>query len=998
MSKVESRNVGKNQIWWLSEGDGGHGSEPRPPDDVIESLRGCFAFAEEADGRPGLRSPQLGALHAVLAHRSTNPDEPITIVMPTGTGKTETMLAAFAHTPARTLVIVPSDALRTQIAEKFATLGVLPTAGAVSGHFLCPVIGLLRSSLKTPQDASELLEQCNVIVATTAAVTGSSKAALKRLVDRTEQLFVDEAHHVAARTWRAIADQFAGKSVVQFTATPFREDGKHLGGRIAYAYPLRLAQEKRYFSRIRYRSVSELGDPDGAVSAGAVAQLREDLEHGFDHVLMARVQSIPRALEVLDRYKEVAADLNPIRLDSRMSKRDQRSAYNLLRERATRVIVCVDMLGEGFDLPSLKIAAIHDPHKSLAVTLQFVGRFARVGGEDLGEASVFVPRHAGDVDDRLRKLYGEDSDWNIIIRDLTQAEVDRERARSDFETSFGAVPNEIALRSLQPKMSTVVYRGDHLDWNANGVYRVFPEEALLTQQIAINEQNHVIWFVTEERMPVPWGDFSTFGEVVHHLYVIHAEPESGLLYINSSNNDSLHEAVAKAVGGAGMALVRGDVVYRVLAPIARRVPTNVGLIDAVNRNRRFTMHVGADVLEGFGPGAAQKSKTNIYAYGYADGRRVSFGASRKGRVWSHSVAYNLIDWVKWVESVGAVLTDESISIQSVMEGFIIPQAATSRPQLIPLGIEWPYHLIGNTSEARQVEHDGVPVPLLDLDLAITAWTTDQPIEFEVRSDAWSLRYQITFGDDGPSVSALEQDARIVLKKGPVGLARFMTDNGMTVFFEKEALLSPDGYLLQPDRDRPRFDPSLLESIDWTGVNLRKESQGPSRDADSVQHRVIQTLSAETDWELVIDDDGTGEVADVVFVRRHDHVLDVLIAHCKFSSEEIPGARLEDLYEVCGQAQKSFKARSEIELVLRKLLRRERLRQQRGVTGFIQGDADLLRSILNEARLLDVNITIVIAQPGLSATKLNIALSELLGCTALYLEDTYNSRLRVLCSA
>lgn len=57
--------------------------------------------------------------------------EPITIVMPTGTGKTDTMLAAFCHSPRRTLVIVPSDALREQIGRKFAALGVLPSVGAV---------------------------------------------------------------------------------------------------------------------------------------------------------------------------------------------------------------------------------------------------------------------------------------------------------------------------------------------------------------------------------------------------------------------------------------------------------------------------------------------------------------------------------------------------------------------------------------------------------------------------------------------------------------------------------------------------------------------------------------------------------------------------------------------------------------------------------------------------------------------------------------------------
>jgi len=50
-------------------------------------------------------------------------------------------------------------------------------------------------------------------------------------------------------------------------------------------------------------------------------------------------------------------------------------------------IICVNMLGEGFNFPSLKIAAIHSPHRSLSVTLQFIGRFARTAGENLGPAT-----------------------------------------------------------------------------------------------------------------------------------------------------------------------------------------------------------------------------------------------------------------------------------------------------------------------------------------------------------------------------------------------------------------------------------------------------------------------------------------------------------------------------------------------------------------------------------------------------------------------------------
>ena len=49
------------------------------------------------------------------------------------------------------------------------------------------------------------------------------------------------------------------------------------------------------------------------------------------------------------------------------------------------------MLGEGFDLPEMKIAAIHDAKQSLPVTLQFIGRFTRTAHDaNLGNASVIL--------------------------------------------------------------------------------------------------------------------------------------------------------------------------------------------------------------------------------------------------------------------------------------------------------------------------------------------------------------------------------------------------------------------------------------------------------------------------------------------------------------------------------------------------------------------------------------------------------------------------------
>lgn len=302
MGVLNQLAVGNNELWWQAEGDGAHGDMPVNAESVVLSLAGAFVFAEEGEAQLGLRTPQLGALHAILAHRSMETAEPITIVMPTGTGKTETMLAAYCHAPKRTLVGVSSDALREQIDGKFASLGVLPMVGAVTGEFRCPVVLVLKSSLATVAAVDDAVGRANVVVATAQALAGCSDVAQARLAELCERLYVDEAHHVAARTWRSVTELFSEKEVVQFTATPYREDGQHLGGQVAYAYPLRLAQKNGYFARINYHSIIDLAEPDRAVAVAAIAQLRADLEAGLDHLLMARVSSVARAKEIVELY------------------------------------------------------------------------------------------------------------------------------------------------------------------------------------------------------------------------------------------------------------------------------------------------------------------------------------------------------------------------------------------------------------------------------------------------------------------------------------------------------------------------------------------------------------------------------------------------------------------------------------------------------------------------------------------------------------------------
>lgn len=364
--------------------------------EISNNWNGKLAFKAERSnqdgavdpGNEGLRPPQLGALHSIGAHWSLH-KSPATIVMPTGTGKTETMLATLAaYIRGPLLVVVPWDLLRHQTAGKFLTFGLLRMLRVLDENAPNPIVGIIT---KRPENIANLdiFKFCNVIVATASSLTmGTALPLAPEIARLCNSLIIDEAHHVAAPNWTEFRKAFYETSVLQFTATPFRRDNQLIDGQVIYNYPLRSAQRDHYFKRILFEPVYEMDQDraDQAIASAAVARLRADLAAGRNHLLMARCVSIKRAQSVFEHYKAVAPDLGPMLVHSELLDTDAR--VRSLRAGEGRIVVCVNMMGEGFDLPELKIAAVHDMHRSLAILLQFTGRFTRTAGGRIGDATV----------------------------------------------------------------------------------------------------------------------------------------------------------------------------------------------------------------------------------------------------------------------------------------------------------------------------------------------------------------------------------------------------------------------------------------------------------------------------------------------------------------------------------------------------------------------------------------------------------------------------------
>ncbi|MBR1160625.1 DEAD/DEAH box helicase [Bradyrhizobium elkanii] len=971
--------------------------------EAFQLREGCSAENGES-GKPGLRRPQIGALHAALAH-ATRSTEPATIVMPTGTGKTETMLALNAHQRfERLLVVVPTDALREQIAGKFETFGVLKQQQCLDASADFPLVMRLSHIPTTPAEVDEIFDSANVVV-TTMQIAGRAEARVQeQMAARASALFIDEAHHIGAPTWARFRGLFVDRDpplpIVQFTATPFREDGRRVDGEFIYTYPLKKAQTEGYFKPIRFEAVFGLdqGDADLAIAEKLGEVLQADLDAGLNHLAMARCSTIDRAKDLHQLYSAMYPEFRPVIVHSQQPLRDRRANLAALRRFESRIIVCVDMLGEGFDLPELKIAGLHDPHKSIAVTIQFVGRFTRQDPR-LGDATVIANTGVDDIDRSLAKLYAEDADWNALVEALSTAKIDRQVRRAEMFKGFVGEITDIPLQTLEPKMNAVVYRTSCDAWEPLRAEDLYNAGVYLGMKV--NPHQRVAIFVTRSEEQAGWTTAQHATNVIWDLHMMHWDPSRGLLYISSSAKGP-YDRLAKAVCGDTARRVEGEEVFRSLHGFNRLILRNLGLTHHQGRGVRYSMYMGVDVADGLDTAKSQsRIKNNVFATGFLDGVPASRGCSAKGKFWSVSPVRDLTDWVEWCADIGEAVNNPGITTDGVFKSAMRPRQISERPAVPPVAIHWPESLLTQIEDRVEISFGNKPVLFTECDIELLDHERTGPLQFAVRSDAHVAEFEIVFSEGGARYPQRSGPKTTIKVGGKVkSLSESFGDDSPQIDFGDGSLLIyshlyalPEGVTVEP------YPADRIEAWDWSKTNIRAEAQGPEKRADSVQRRVIDMLLADGEaYDLVFDDDGAGEIADVVSLRVTEGLVQVTLYHCKYSSAETPGARVKDLYEVCGQAQKSARWRDRPNRMFTHMLKREKLRLDKGQSSrFEQGTAAFLKKLKASWQDYRYEYDVRIIQPGLSRAAIAEEGLHLLASVETYLLETRAMHLKVIAS-
>ena len=975
------------------------------PKEIALSWNGKFHYkkaveaTENAEEVSGLRAPQIGALHSILAHLECRENESGIIVMPTGTGKTETMLSFMVENRnVHTLVIVPSDALRSQLGNKFASLGILKKIGVVDEDTSLPKVQRVTGK-KSLIEWKRIIEENNVVIATMASMARIDRDCMHYVSNAVDFLIVDEAHHSQASTWLNFISCFPKNKVLLFTATPFRNDGKKLDGRIIFNYSLRNAQKDGYYKEINFCPVSSYNKDEGdkLIAERAVEILRLDLEKGYNHILMARCKDHKRAEEVFEFYRK-HEDLNPVLIHSATpNKKDVMARINNLEH---KIVVCVNMLGEGYDLPQLKIAAIHDERQSLPITLQFIGRFTRKSN-DIGKASFVTNIALAPIQEEITQLYQRDADWNYLLPRVTDGRTQEERDANEFMRDFkGALTEEFSMDDIRPALSAEIYScvdrtTAFCNWEkglSNTAMYQYKRSAQTTDMLVI---------ALGKSSNVDWGCFDSISNLTWDLIVIYFDALNRRIYLNSTM-DIKGEKFLEPMFGT-VTKVDGERVFRIFADIRRLMLTNVGTRRPHGRDISFQSFFGSSVEDGLSALTEGKlSKNNVFGMGFQDGSKCSAGCSLKGELWSRDRA-NLFSFKKWCNHVGSLISNENIDENVVLKNTLKHYAIKKYPiNIVPLGFDWPTEIYENG--VLVIKYLNHAIPYDDFSVTIDSESSNEDSMFlQFECSEFVFRVMATIKDNGISFDVLAP-----LDK-PIILSRGRTDYSVDEFFNRftPKVFYSDGsvlygkHMVDHPLNTPQFDASNFIDIDWGDTKLEQESQY-SKQGD-FRPKSIQAFYSELikkDYNVLIDDDGSGEVADLIGINIVDNAIDITLHHLKYAIGGRVSENINNLYQVCGQAVKSIRWKySQCHRIFDSILRRDERKISIGKpSSILKGtprDVEMMKEqALNNREL---RFHVVIVQPGMSKSNCSEEMLILLGNVQQYLMDVSSIDLKIVCS-
>lgn len=850
---------------------------------------------------PSLRSAQIGGLLGLASHLASS-SEPAQTILPTGVGKTAVICALPVLVPCtRVLVVVPTRLLRDQLAGEFDELATLKRLEIISSDHEVPRVRRVEHRMATTADWQEL-RQFDVVVGTPGVLSANYEAIAQPPDGLFDLLIFDEAHHLPATTWTGILRQHRAKAAL-LTATPFRQDRRSLPGRLVYHYSLRQAIDDGVYSPVRFIPVvPEDPDLDREVARVAIDRQRASPHAEEGSLLLVRTDRVAHARHLVDVYARLGVPLGLI--TGEHSARHVRAVIQHLRAGVLKGVVSVGALVEGFDLPVLKIAAYHRPHRSLPPTLQFVGRIARVTG---GEAPAELVAVVGQIASETAELYREDVAWHDLLPQLSDTAVEEERASREYDLSLSRRPEgdieELSPSALRPQRMVQVFRVPDLDLDLGVSLARISRAPVIFH--AVDESGTLLAAITARRIHPEWIVTDVLDSFEHELYLAVHDPSRGLLFVTAPSDAAARE-IRDAVGAEDAPLVSPQLINRWLWRQDLVAYSSVGMRSARApgaRQASYRMLAGSAV-----EGALLPSETRSYAVGHLIGRRrdgahlVGLGVSiRRSKIWETAVADSLLAFRNWCTSLAEALGSEAPGMEQTVPRLplSLPGALERFPEL-PLTVVLEHTILQPDTSVFVPGRGAIDITLFETpvertadDTLLVTWALDDEAlaTLELRSDG--------------GVALVDGTDLVVRTHGDqVPLTDLLIEHPPYVYFG-DGSSTHGATLLVPPPQLPLLPAELYAVADFAAVDIRAEA-APPRDGKryNVQQWTLDWLESTISPEVTIVDDAAYEIADIVAIEAAGSGKRVHFVHCKYSSDDTPGARLNDIYELLGQCARS----------------------------------------------------------------------------------------------
>ncbi|WP_303841140.1 hypothetical protein [Selenomonas ruminantium] len=336
------------------------------------------------------------------------------------------------------------------------------------------------------------------------------------------------------------------------------------------------------------------------------------------------------------------------------------------------------MLGEGFDFPNLKIAAVHAPHKSLAATLQFVGRFARTNAANIGKAK-FIAVENEDLEIENNRLYAKDAIWQEMIIDMSEGKNQKEQANrryyKGYQSLAGVVDEDrIPIQAITLNCHDRIYKVKGFNLEAD-----FPEEFNVGTRIHRNKEDNTIIGIGLEYVSPLWMSAEFRINKVYTLYIIHYQKKLGLLHIYSQcHTEKIYDRLAEVFCEEYDKIPKFEM-NRVLGNLNDFEIFNSGMVNRYSESgEAYRIMAGADVSDSIDP-----STGKMYSAGHVfckatdissgESENITIGYSSASKVWS-SEYRNIPDYIQWVEQLGEKITNSNIKVRTNTNYDYIPMA------------------------------------------------------------------------------------------------------------------------------------------------------------------------------------------------------------------------------------------------------------------------------------------------------------------------------------